>query len=482
MTVSAKTTLSVLFKELNINSPQKLEDNCKKYNVHLVEDLYHSVFLSPPNYDKKDIQNKALNANYSSTRKKILSESEQLIRVKSLVRCGNKKARMILNTLQRFTTLSSTRLHKDNPSYGSLGFKLGSKSTWQKESNTLRAKNITLSDASLLDKSYIIPRYRRFEGFVLHQGNRGTCVANAFCHAIYFSTDDKILTSRQHLYSSCKYIDGIPTSSGTYLATAIKVLTDSSLIDYGIVLENDWPYVSKKTESEHQGPPPSRIYHDSLRMVGLQPVDIRTDKSYILNDINKVLVHYETPVVVGLKLFISFHNSKTADTGWVPLPLPGEESQGGHAMLIVGKDSKKKVYLVLNSWGKNWGDEGIAYIPFEYVRKYCHAAVALVDYKKIQIGQIPFENRLYENIIYSRSRLAGIAGFSNGYKNSRFKKFIFRTFFILLLLYILLLSLIKFEEFLPSYFSFAYEYLVISEKYITDLLIFIKDYLFELFE
>lgn len=44
-------------------------------------------------------------------------------------------------------------------------------------------------------------------------------------------------------------------------------------------------------------------------------------------------------------------------------------SMGGHAMAIVGYDDNYHVYLVMNSWGPNWGDHGYAWIKYETLEK-----------------------------------------------------------------------------------------------------------------
>jgi C1A family cysteine protease len=50
------------------------------------------------------------------------------------------------------------------------------------------------------------------------------------------------------------------------------------------------------------------------------------------------------------------------------LPMPDESSSiGGHAMLLVGYDNDRQVYIVRNSWGTGWGDAGYAYMPFSYI-------------------------------------------------------------------------------------------------------------------
>jgi C1A family cysteine protease len=55
---------------------------------------------------------------------------------------------------------------------------------------------------------------------------------------------------------------------------------------------------------------------------------------------------------------------------------------GGHAIVAVGFDDKKKIknhrqggkqttgaFLIRNSWGKEWGDEGYGWLPYAYVEQ-----------------------------------------------------------------------------------------------------------------
>lgn len=49
------------------------------------------------------------------------------------------------------------------------------------------------------------------------------------------------------------------------------------------------------------------------------------------------------------------------------MPSSTEKCLGGHAVLIVGFDAIKKVYIVRNSWGPNWGQAGYFTLPYAYV-------------------------------------------------------------------------------------------------------------------
>ncbi|MDY6899246.1 MAG: C1 family peptidase, partial [Cyanobacteriota bacterium] len=38
-----------------------------------------------------------------------------------------------------------------------------------------------------------------------------------------------------------------------------------------------------------------------------------------------------------------------------------------HAMLCVGYSDKDRMFIVRNSWGSEWGDNGYCYIPYDYI-------------------------------------------------------------------------------------------------------------------
>lgn len=71
------------------------------------------------------------------------------------------------------------------------------------------------------------------------------------------------------------------------------------------------------------------------------------------------------PVVVGFMVHESFYSQAVRQTGLVPLPTPTDRLLDGHAMLCVGYDDTRKLLVLRNSWGADWGDGGYCYLPYQ---------------------------------------------------------------------------------------------------------------------
>jgi C1A family cysteine protease len=74
--------------------------------------------------------------------------------------------------------------------------------------------------------------------------------------------------------------------------------------------------------------------------------------------------------VLGIRVYASFEEPQD---GHIPMPQPGEELLGGHALFCCGyKDDLNSAgggYLIVkNSWSTDFGDQGYIYLPYAYVR------------------------------------------------------------------------------------------------------------------
>ena len=108
--------------------------------------------------------------------------------------------------------------------------------------------------------------------------------------------------------------------------------------------------------------PPDQSYQEALK----HQVTSYQRVPQLLNQIKGCLAH-GFPVVFGFTVYDSFESEEVAKTGVVPMPAPGEQVLGGHAVLAVGYDDATQRFLVRNSWGDGWGQGGYFTMPYTYL-------------------------------------------------------------------------------------------------------------------
>jgi C1A family cysteine protease len=80
------------------------------------------------------------------------------------------------------------------------------------------------------------------------------------------------------------------------------------------------------------------------------------DNPYLLNiDFENILV------------YSSYESYQVSINGIVPMPKPNDQLLGGHAIVCVGYNDTKKLWIMRNSWGSSWGDKGYFYLPYNYL-------------------------------------------------------------------------------------------------------------------
>ncbi len=104
----------------------------------------------------------------------------------------------------------------------------------------------------------------------------------------------------------------------------------------------------------------------------------------------KLVLSQRKPVIVGMKVLNNFYAIRHGDESW--MPTVGDRTYaGGHAMVVVGYDDDKfgqgdpnispemsGAFKVMNSWGKNWGEDGFIWIRYSHFGDYCRHAYALM--------------------------------------------------------------------------------------------------------
>jgi len=391
-TINYNDNVEQLLLHISKRRIRTLKHKLNLYNIHTVAQLKGALSPHIPRIDKTQVRIKGFSSSFNKIKKvkKVKTHKDQAIRLKTILEISQTESEKIIDTLQTVNEPVSYFIGKGfRFGLGSLKGKHRSHSSFWENAPKIK-----------IEKGFhLIANYKDM-GEVFSQGDRGTCVANACCSLVDYKSI--LSSSRQFLYHQCKMVDGYKGEEGTFISTALKLLTNKSLYDFGIVSEKKWSYNSRSKSTTHQGPPPE-IAFNTTRYFGTDQL-ISPRKSNLIEDI-KYLLNYsvkgkQNPVVVGVTLFESFFSYETKRTGWVTLPLPGEKEVGGHAMLIVGYDDRKNCLLVRNSWGTDWaysnkeGYQGHAWIPYTYIKKYSHYEGTIFSFGKEQVN-VPNEKRLY---------------------------------------------------------------------------------------
>jgi len=93
------------------------------------------------------------------------------------------------------------------------------------------------------------------------------------------------------------------------------------------------------------------------------------------------------PVVIGLKITRNFATLQNM-TYWNPA-IGNTNSIGSHAMVVVGYDEFKDAFLIMNSWGREWGTDGFIWIKYADFTKNCKYAYVLHLEEKVPTTLAP---------------------------------------------------------------------------------------------
>jgi C1A family cysteine protease len=206
---------------------------------------------------------------------------------------------------------------------------------------------------------------------VYDQGGIGSCTANAIGGAIHFdrlksSQSPDFVPSRLFIYYNERAMEGsVGTDSGAQIRDGVK-----SVAKQGVCPETEWPYEAIPADANGHFPAGSReatkpvdaCYQDALknRVTTYQRVVTTLDQL-------RGCLAAGYPFVFGFSVYESFESQQVADSGVAPMPGPSEQLLGGHAVLAVGYDDASQRFLVRNSWGASWGQQGHFTMPYAYL-------------------------------------------------------------------------------------------------------------------
>ncbi len=187
-----------------------------------------------------------------------------------------------------------------------------------------------------------------------------SCVANAFAGAYEYlakrNNGESSDVSRLYIYYNARWLeDSQDEDCGSVMYKAIE-----GLKEYGACSEELWP--NDETMILDEPDQESYDHGSNFKIV---------DAEYIETNLEtwKQTLAEGYPISFCVNTFDSFDNC-TNNKGRVTMPKASDnvrDTHGWHAMLCVGYSDPDKVFIVRNSWGAEWGDNGYCYIPYDYM-------------------------------------------------------------------------------------------------------------------
>lgn len=189
---------------------------------------------------------------------------------------------------------------------------------------------------------------------IFNQGRSQSCTGVAVADVLEYGRRKQNLTSidpsKLFIYYNSRIIENdVDKDEGAELRNVMK-----SLVDYGAAPELLWPFNENKVKEK----PPEPAYVEAKKNIIKKYMRIPTEKRAIIAVLSR-----DMPIAFGISCFENFDTAKTAEDGMIPMP--SGSHKGDHAMVCVGYNGTH--FIVRNSWGSQWGDNGHCYIPEAYM-------------------------------------------------------------------------------------------------------------------
>lgn len=200
---------------------------------------------------------------------------------------------------------------------------------------------------------------------VKDQGQQGSCLSftltSIFEYMMKIGKHENCDLSEAFLYYTSRHLDeneSVADDSGSRFLPSIKALSQ-----YGIPLEKYWPY----NDAVYDTKPSDEAYKDAETRKLIKALNVKCN----VKDIKSALAD-GYPVAGSFTLYPSFNQNGA----YIQMPTQDEindadacekERHSRHAMTIVGFSDELQMFLVRNSWGERWGDNGYCYIPYSYI-------------------------------------------------------------------------------------------------------------------
>lgn len=208
-----------------------------------------------------------------------------------------------------------------------------------------------------------------------NQGQQGSCVAWSSVYAARTIVEAASTgqSGNSTAYSPAFVYNqiGLDGCQGAYIQNAMEFMQKK-----GVVTLSDFPYsdqdCSRQPNSVLENKATQNLMHGFTRLTdgeAVEGINVRAVKEHLAKD---------APVVIGMMVGGSFMQGMMGKDLWAPTD--EDRSQmgfGGHAMCVIGYDDRKQAFQIMNSWGPEWGNNGVAWVRYADFKEFVREAYGI---------------------------------------------------------------------------------------------------------
>ncbi|MBS3913591.1 MAG: peptidase C1 [Bacteroidetes bacterium] len=232
----------------------------------------------------------------------------------------------------------------------------------------------------------------------MNQGAQGSCVAwsNAYsARTILYARQtgqnpDQVAFSPSYLFNNIKLNENC---QGSYIVNAVKWMSET-----GAVPLRDFTYDPNSCSRDI--PDGLNDKAANFKIKGAQRLGENPNAGLKLQDILQIKQSLKagSPVVIGMMVGGSFMQDMMGKKVWHPNSDDRDQNGfGGHAMTVIGYDDNLEggALQLMNSWGPEWGENGIAWVRYadfvDFVKEaYAYAPMGKYDEVKPEKFEVVF--------------------------------------------------------------------------------------------
>ena len=210
-----------------------------------------------------------------------------------------------------------------------------------------------------------------------NQGKQGSCVAWSSTYAA--RTILEAASTRQDpnsiAYSPAFMYNNIALQDcqGAYIQKAMEFMQTKGAVSYEDFKYDENDCSRQANGSLEQQATQNKIhgFHRLTETDDVNGINIRAVKEHLAKD---------APVVIGMMVGGTFMQQMLGQKVWHPSGNDENMSGfGGHAMCVIGYDDRLEggAFQIMNSWGPEWGENGIAFVRYGDFKNFVREAYGL---------------------------------------------------------------------------------------------------------